>query len=108
MPRGILIVESRPASPERTDAYNRWYNEVHIPDVLRVPGFLSARRYAPVDGEGPFVAIYEIEGDDLQAVFARLAEAAQRGDLPLSDAMQMSPPPSVRILELVHDSAAGT
>lgn len=104
MPRGILFVESRPSSPERTEEYNRWYNEVHIPDVLRVPGFRSARRFAPVDGEGPFVAVYEIEGDDLHAVFAGLAEAAQRGDVPISDAMEMDPPPSVRLLELVFDS----
>lgn len=104
MPKGILFVESCPSSPERTEEYNRWYNEVHIPDVLRVPGFVRARRFVPADGDGPFVAVYEVEGDDLQAVFAGLAEAAQRGDLPISDAMQMDPPPSVRLFELVFDS----
>jgi hypothetical protein len=102
MPKGILIVESRPASAERAAEYNSWYTETHIPDVLRVDGFVSARRFAAVgDGgeDGPFVAIYEIEADDLQAAFAALGEAAARGEMQMSDAMRMDPPPTIRLLE---------
>jgi hypothetical protein len=96
-----MYVESRPASPDRVDEFNRWYDEVHVPEVLRLDGFLSAQRFKPVDGDGTFVAIYEIEGDDLGALFASLAAAAQTGVIKLSDAMSMDPPPIVRILELL-------
>lgn len=100
MPKGILYVESEPASSERADEYHEWYSRTHIPEVCGIDGFVSARRFAPVDGDGPFVAIYEIEADDLQAAVAALSQAAQGGDINMSDAMRMDPPPSVRLLEL--------
>jgi hypothetical protein len=101
MPKGILYVESRPSSPDRLDEYHAWYTETHLRQVVGLDGFVGARRFAPVADDGPFVAIYEIEADDLQAVFAALADAATSGVVQMSDAMQMDPPPSVRILELV-------
>lgn len=100
MPKGILYVESRPSSPERLDEYHRWYDETHLREVVGLDGFVSARRFTPVGGDGSFVAIYEIEADDLEAAFASLGEAAMRGDLQMSDAMQMDPPPVLRLLEL--------
>jgi hypothetical protein len=107
MPKGILYIESRPTSPERLGEYHTWYNETHLREVVGLDGFVSARRFSPVDDDGPFVAIYEIEADDLQAVFASLGEAAMRGDLQMSGAMQMDPPPMVRLLELTAAYASG-
>jgi hypothetical protein len=95
-----MIVESYPSSPERLDEYHRWYDEQHLREVVAIDGFVSARRFTPVDGEGPFVAIYEIDAPDLQTTFAALADAAMRGDVFMSDALQMDPPPSFRLLEL--------
>ena len=46
----------------------------------------------PVDGNGPYVAIYEIEGDDLQAILDNMI--ANGGQLHLSDALQLDPPPA--------------
>jgi len=47
--------------PEDEADFNRWYNEEHIPELMSLPGFLSARRFE-VDGEGhKFLAIYELE-----------------------------------------------
>ena len=65
MPKGILYVESRPASPEQAADYHQWYNETHLPEMLSVDGFVSARRFEPVEGDGPFIAIYEFDTDDL-------------------------------------------
>lgn len=45
MPKGMLVVESRPADPAREDEYNDWYTNTHIPEVCAVPGFVAARRY---------------------------------------------------------------
>ena len=49
------------------DAYNRWYDEVHLPDLKAVPGIMSARRFKVLspDSQWPYAAVYEIETDDL-------------------------------------------
>src|ERR1700736_4314936 len=107
MSKAILIVESRPASPERLDEYHRWYNDTHLAEVVALPGFVSARRFKPANDDGPFVAIYEIDADDPDAVVASLGEAAMSGKLQMSDAMQMDPAPSLRLLQLTaaHEPA---
>src|SRR5262245_43201792 len=105
--KGILYVETYPASPERTDEYNAWYNDVHLPEICAIEGFVAAQRYAPVDGNGPYVAVYDLEGDDLQAVQARLGETMAAGKMTLSDVLAMDPPPVMRLLELTaaHEPA---
>lgn len=98
--RGILLVESHPVAPERADEFNRWYEEVHLAEVVALDGVLSARRFAPLTGDGPYVAVYEIEADDLGSVMTELFAAARDGRLAMSDSMQMDPPPVFRLLEL--------
>ncbi|KAL0467581.1 hypothetical protein QR685DRAFT_532831 [Neurospora intermedia] len=50
--KGYLVVFSRPTHPAFStshDSFNKWYNEVHIPDILRFgrsDGFTCAFRYA--------------------------------------------------------------
>jgi len=34
------------AVPGREEEFNRWYTEQHLPDVLRVPGVVSAQRFS--------------------------------------------------------------
>ncbi len=61
--KGLLIVMASVA-PEREEAFNRWYNEDHLPKMLeRVPGILSGRRYRVIEGEEEFrfLAMYEFE-----------------------------------------------
>ena len=41
--------------------FNRWYNEVHVPEILGCPGWMANRRYECVDGEPRFLAIYDLE-----------------------------------------------
>lgn len=105
MPKGILYVESRPVSADREDEYNKWYDETHLPEVVALPGFVSARRFKPVDGEGTYVATYEVDADDLTGVMATLGEAAASGKLQMSDAMQLDPPPTLRLLEVTTEYA---
>src|SRR5262245_46609686 len=48
--RGLFMVYvDVPASLE--DEFNRWYNEVHIPERLAIPGVLNAARYVAVRGD---------------------------------------------------------
>lgn len=44
--------------------FDRWYNEVHVPDILGCPGWVANRRYECVDGEPRFLAIYDLEDDE--------------------------------------------
>lgn len=42
--RCLLIVTAE-VDPEVEADWNRWYDEVHLPDALACPGVLSGRRY---------------------------------------------------------------
>jgi hypothetical protein len=103
MARGILYVESRPVSPERAEEYNKWYDEVHIPEIVALDGFVSARRFAP-NGDGPYLAIYEIDAPDVQQAMTTLMEAAGSGKIQMTDAMEMDPAPSIRVHEQISSS----
>lgn len=98
--KGILIVEAEPSSADREAEFHEWYEKVHIPEVLGLDGVLAARRFAPVDGQGPHTAVYELEADDLSAIITDLFTAVGDGRIQMSDAMQMQPPPVMRLLEL--------
>lgn len=93
MTRHLLLVQSEPV-PGRDDEFNSWYDDEHLPAVLEVPGFTAARRFvaAPsVHGEQPsrrYLAIYEIETDDLAAALAALSSAAR--SMHISDAFDRS------------------
>ena len=68
MEKWIMTVESNCADPSREEEYNEWYNNVHLPDILETPGFIRAARYensAPDESNGKYLAMYEIETDDL-------------------------------------------
>lgn len=104
--KGILYVESRPASPDRDAEYNRWYDEVHLGEVVALDGIVSARRFSPVTDDGPYVAVYELEADDLNSVVKGIMEAATSGGLNMSDALGMDPPPTLRLLRLTAECPA--
>ena len=61
--KGLLIVMAR-VKPEEEEAFNKWYNEDHLPKaVARFPGVLTGRRYKILEGdqEYQYLAIYEFE-----------------------------------------------
>ncbi|ADP79455.1 DUF4286 family protein [Pseudofrankia inefficax] len=94
MPSGLLIVESRPSSPEELAAYHEWYDQTHLPEILKVDGFVSARRLASLDSD-TFLAVYEIDGD-VEAAKAALGLAQASGTMSRPERVQLSPPPVVR------------
>jgi hypothetical protein len=102
----ILHVEAWPAAPEVVDEFNRWYDEVHLPEMLALDGFVSARRYAPVEDGGPYIAQYEIEGDP-QAAVAGVVAASAEGRLKRSAAVRTDPQPRMRLVQLVTEYAPG-
>ena len=84
-----LVYSRRPDTVSEED-YNKWY-DFHLSEILAVPGFVSARRYAlapdVVESENPVafthLSLYEIEGDVDAAMKALWDDASQSAmDLP--------------------------
>jgi hypothetical protein len=79
----VIQFESR-GQLGQDEEYNRWYDAVHLPDVLNVPGFKSAKRYAIVDparDRPHYMAAYTVECDDPHALLGRLFEASKTMEL---------------------------
>lgn len=105
MARGFLYVESRPSAPDRVIDYNDWYDHVHLPEVPSIDGFISATRRSPVDDAGFYIALYQMQCEDTGAAFTRLTKTAWQGLIHLSDALEMDPPPIVRLLKVISQCA---
>ena len=98
----LMLVFSNPAAG-REDEYHRWYEEVHVPDVLRVPGVESAQRHeiSPVETEeiegapNPpppthrFMVAYALSRSG-QDVMQELSARVASGEMPLSDVMDFA------------------
>jgi len=87
MPRTTVLVFTNCADPAREKEFNEWYDNTHVPDVLETPGFVGCTRYEmvgdPGPGQGKFLAVYEVESDDLESTMAglqqRVAQLAAQG-----------------------------
>ena len=66
-----------------------------------VDGIVSARRFAPTDGNGPFIAIYELDCDDLDVVVQRLGELGASGRISSLELLNMDPPPIPKIFRQI-------
>ena len=102
----LMVVLSN-AKPGQEDEFNRWYSQVHVLDTInKLDGFLSAQRFEqPTLPEAPpcpyrYLAIYEIEEDQLDTAYAQFrwqrqerAEALAAGRdpvVPVSDTLDPS------------------
>ena len=87
MHNSLLLVYTD-VDPEHEDAFNEWYDTVHLPDLLAIEGFLGARRYKlsgpPPPNQEPaarYLAVYELASDDTRAMMKHLGgELAKLGD----------------------------
>ena len=77
MERWLLVAESNCSDPAREEEFNHWYNTVHVPDVLETPGILRGTRYRNdelPEGHGKYLAVYEVETEDIQQTSSRFGE----------------------------------
>jgi len=105
VPKGIMVVRTGPSDSSREDEYNDWYTGTHIPQVCAVPGITGARRYKVHDatGEGPaYLAIYDLEADDLAEPMRELRARSASGQMDMSDVLRLNPPPAVTLCELIE------
>lgn len=81
MKKTIFVVMTNPVEGKEKE-YNDWYSNVHVKEALAIKGFKSAQRFkltkAQQVEEQPFkyIAIYEIESEDVEGTIRRLGEAA--------------------------------
>ena len=70
-----IMVVATECEPGHEAEFHEWYEQVHIPDLLAIPGIRSAQRYRSTrdDGSHRWLAIYELV-DDPDEVNRRIAE----------------------------------
>jgi hypothetical protein len=62
----VLVIVRIDVKPEMEEEFNRWYDEEHVPNLLKVPGVISAARGINT-GPGPkYIAVYEHENIEVQ------------------------------------------
>jgi antibiotic biosynthesis monooxygenase (ABM) superfamily enzyme len=61
----VLFTVKATITKDREDAFNRWYNQEHCPQVLRFAGAVSAKRYRAILGEDTYqyMAVYEFQDE---------------------------------------------
>jgi hypothetical protein len=90
MAKSILVVKTAPDSEEGAAAYNDWYDNTHLGELLAIEGCLSAVRYGPEDGT--YIALYEFDCD-ADTAKARFGAAFPSMVPPVN--VRMDPPPSM-------------
>lgn len=75
-PGGLWLIESDCTATDRLNEFNRWYDDVHIPDFLATGLFITAYRFEAVVGQpgSRYLALYETDGDPADAVDAFVRE----------------------------------
>jgi hypothetical protein len=63
--RHVYVVRSEFADEAREAEWNRWYEEVHVPELLTVPGFHSATRFQERGAPRRYLALYEVDGPEV-------------------------------------------
>ncbi|MCU1658497.1 MAG: hypothetical protein JWO57_3153 [Pseudonocardiales bacterium] len=103
MAKAVLIVFTSPAGPDTEAAFNDWYDNTHVGEIRRtIPSVTVVSRYRQVDVEGTggptrYVAVYEIDTDDVSGAFAAVAAATQAGQIHGTDSMDLATAPPVLV-----------
>jgi len=77
MEKWLLVALSNCSDPAREEEFNHWYDTVHVPDVLETPDILRGTRFKndePQEGHWKYLAIYEVETEDIQQTISRFGE----------------------------------
>jgi hypothetical protein len=94
MAKYTFIALTNPVAGKENE-FNEWYDKHHVPDVINVPGFVSGQRFKLADsqfgGEASsaygYLALYEIETDDIAATIKELKARGATADITPTDAL---------------------
>jgi hypothetical protein len=99
MARFSLVVYSNPVEG-REQEYNDWYSNRHLNDLLAIPGVIAARRFklsgtqiGEVAQTYQYLAIYDVEADDVATFIKEMTARTADGSIPVTTALspQVSP-----------------
>jgi hypothetical protein len=90
-----MLVFSEPF-PGRDDEFNEWYTHQHLDDLCALPGFTSAQRFTLNSvtmgtALNKYLAIYDVETDDPDAVMAGMFAARDTSAMPMTPAFNIDP-----------------
>jgi hypothetical protein len=96
-PSAVFGVMSSPAKPQDEEAFNDWYDNLHIPQVVAGPGFRSATRYKLVQQAESVLPAYlttcELDTEDPVAAVQEMRNRVTAGEITLTDVMATDPRP---------------
>ena len=104
-PKYLLTVRAT-VEAGHEDEFNRWYDEEHVPDALRMfPGCIGAARYRVTEGDGShqYMATYAFESEAaLEGLMASdgLREMIRRYDAAIGSFSTRARTTYVRVLEM--------
>jgi hypothetical protein len=91
--RFSFVVYSNPVAG-REQEYNDWYSNQHLKDLRAIPGVIAARRFklseTQIRGSVPdykYLAIYDIEADNVQSFVDEIMARSSNGSIARSEAM---------------------
>jgi hypothetical protein len=91
MPKFKMVALSNPVEG-REDDFNDWYQNVHLPEIVSYKGVTSAQRFksaVPMQAQGinyNYLAIYDLDTDDLGGILQKMGADSQAGVNTMSDA----------------------
>lgn len=80
--KSLFVVKSNPV-PGRESEFNRWYTDIHLPEVIQIEGFQSAQRFQLNKNQvqpgqsHTYLAIYEIDSENVAATLDNLNKATR-------------------------------
>jgi hypothetical protein len=99
----VFLVLTNPIAGE-DEAFNKWYDSTHVPEVLDVPGVVAAQRYdlseikVPEDEDLPaqlpppthrYLVVYELDREP-DTVMAEFLQRVMAGNLSLGETLDLS------------------
>ncbi len=69
----VLLMIKSTITAEEEEAFNRWYDNDHIPQVMSCPGTVSARRYKTLlsNDQYQYMALYEFDSEETFEAFQK-------------------------------------
>jgi hypothetical protein len=85
-----LMIFNSDAKPGREADYADWYEKVHLPQIVALPGVGTGRMFeatedSPSRPAGAFTAVYEV--DDPALVFQGIGRLRDSGEMIMTDAI---------------------
>ena len=103
MAKSMFMAWASPADDASDAEFNAWYDGTHVPQVrAAIPAITAVHRYrlADVPGVGGaathrYVAVYEMDTDDVAGAMAALGAASTEGRMDMTPTMDVATNPPV-------------